>query len=91
MVVQCILPTCKQQIEGGKGGGYSGFFNLPQKKEIRQKWIDATGLDQKYLDKTGDYRVCYRHFNPSDFKTDLKYLRLHYGKDTNKNRYCHVM
>ena len=72
----CIMPQCFNQSNGKGDSG--GFFCLPANLKIRKQWIDASGLSQKYMEK-GNFRICWRHFQRCDIRTDLKRLKLTTG------------
>lgn len=43
-------------------------FEQPEKEEIREKWIKFLVSSGKDVHKNVVYRVCERHFYPTDFK-----------------------
>ena len=78
MAMFCSLPNCPNRADNPEGS--VGFFRLPTNLATRQKWIDASGLSQDYLEKKGIFRICYKHFPTSKIRTDCKTLMLHAGK-----------
>ena len=77
MATVCAIPNCMVQSNGR--GDSAGFFRLPTNLKLRKQWIDASGLSQEYMELKGDFRICWRHFQQCDIRTDLKQFKLTTG------------
>ena len=72
----CCLPSCKFV-------GEKGMFNIPSSKDakkcsLRKIWLQNCNLDEANLPNSP--RICYKHFKPTDIKTNGKYITLRKGK-----------
>ena len=47
-------------------GESNGLYRLPKKDEKRKTWLKNMKMDDYFLKK--DVRVCFRHFQDSDYR-----------------------
>ena len=50
-------------------GESNGLYRLPKKDEKRKMWLKNLKVDDYYLKTKKDFRVCFRHFQDSDYRT----------------------
>ena len=67
-----------------KARGDAGYYHMPRLPEARKLWLDSLGLSDYYQVNVGpnrvSWRICYRHFKYTDFKTTGKHITLLKGK-----------
>ena len=61
-------------------GDSNGLYRLPKKDEKRKMWLKNLNVDDFFLKPKKDVRVCYRHFQGSDYRTIGDTRRLKPGK-----------
>ena len=77
----CAILSCKAQNdkEHGKQGGFFSLPSLEKKRELRQLWVNQARLPEAYMRTTCHKRICFRHFQPSDFDTSGQRLTIIIG------------
>ena len=70
--MSCV--SCR--LHGDEGGA---FFRLPKNQITRKIWVERLELSDWFLTTDKVYRVCFRHFHQSQFKTSGKYITLQKG------------
>ena len=80
MAFQCVLRWCRSQTDGvGKSGGFFSLPSLEKKYADRLRVVNAVGLGEAYMTPEAgksNYRICWRHYKPSDIYTAGKRLTL---------------
>ena len=80
MAFQCVLKWCRSQTDGpGKSGGFFSLPSLEKKYAERLRVVNGAELGEAYMTPEAgkmNYRICWRHYKPSDIYTAGKRLIL---------------
>ena len=78
----CAILSCKAQNdkEHGKQGGFFSLPSLEKKRDLRQLWVNQARLPEAYMKTPCNRRICFRHFQSSDFDTSGQRLTIIIGK-----------
>ncbi|KAK4884762.1 hypothetical protein RN001_001033 [Aquatica leii] len=80
--MRCAIYSCKNDNQSKGFKKNVMFFRFPRDKNTCQKWIVACSRADKFNERYA--HVCSVHFQPSDYKRDLKAELLNYQRYKNK-------